>query len=68
MTTSITVSYTIDPGTLSLDSGNGHVRTQGLPLQISLGELLHRDPVAYTAIMENKSLGTSSGVVTISAV
>ena len=63
MTTTITIPYTIDSGNLVLtDTG----RTMGTfdPND----DLKNRDPVAYAAMMEFHSLGTASGVVTVTAV
>ena len=63
MTTSVSFAYTINPGTLTITE-TGRVLNTDSPL----GELRTRDPVAWAAISEFKSLGTTSGTVTISAV
>ena len=64
MTTTVSIPYTIDAGNLVLtDTG----RTMGNP-GTNLADLRTRDPVAYAAINEFNSLGTTSGVVTVTAV
>lgn len=64
MTTIVTIPYTIDAGNLVLtDTG----RTMGNPGS-NLTDLETRDPVAFAAINEFNSLGTTSGVVTVTAV
>ena len=64
MTTTVTIPYTIDDGNLTLtDTG----RVMGNPGS-NLTDLKTRDPVAYAAINEFNALGTTSGVVTVTAV
>lgn len=64
MTTSISIPYTVNAANLTLtDSG----KVMGNPGS-DLGDLRTRDPVAYAAILEFNNLGTTSGVVTVSAV
>ena len=65
MTTTVSIPYTIDAANLTLtDTG----RVMGTVSGLALSDLQNRDPVAYAAIMEFNSLGTTSGVVTVSAV
>lgn len=64
MTTTVTIPYTIDASNLTLtDTG----RSMGNPGS-NFGDLKTRDPVAFAAIMEFNSLGTTSGTVTVTAV
>ena len=65
MTTTVSIPYTIDAANLTLtDTGRVMGTISGLPL----GDLQNRDPVAYAAMTEFNSLGTTSGTVTVTAV
>ena len=64
MTTQVTVTYTVGADGLTLASGS----SMNIPEGVAMGDLQLRDPVAWTAIQEFHSLGTTSGTVTISAV
>ena len=65
MTTTISIPYTIDAAQLTLTNTG---KVIGIPNGAVLAELESRDPVAFAAIMEFKSLATASGIVTVSAV
>ena len=65
MTTEISIPYTINPAGVTLtDTG----RVINIPAGLPLGDLQNRDPVMWAAIQEFKSLGTTSGTVTVTAV
>ena len=65
MATTLSIPYTIDAAGLTLtDTG----RVINIPAGAPLGDLQNRDPVAYAAIIEFKSLATTSGTVTVTAV
>ena len=65
MTTTVSIAYTIDAANLTLtDTGRVMGTVEGLPL----GDLKNRDPVAFAAMTEFNSLGTTSGTVTVTAV
>ncbi len=64
MTTTVTINYDIDAAKLTLDTGKVMGTIQGP----ALGDLRNRDAVAFAAIQEFHNLGTTSGVVTITAV
>ncbi len=64
MTTTVSIAYTIDAANLTLtDTG----RVMGTVTGLALGDLQNRDPVAYAAMTEFNSLGTTSGTITIVA-
>lgn len=63
MTTTVSIPYTIDAAILVLTDTGSTLNTDS-----PLGELKTRNPVAYAAINEFKSLGTTSGTVTVTAV
>ena len=63
MTTTINIPFTIDSGNLVL-TGTGRTMNTHNPTN----DLRDRDPVAYAAMMEFHSLGTTSGTVTVIAV
>ena len=65
MTTSIEIPYTINAAELTLTNTG---RVMGIPAGQPLSDLQDSNPVEYTAIMEFKALGTTSGVVSVSAV
>ncbi len=64
MSTSITVNFTASPGGFDLDGK----KFFGPPAELADSDFQTRDPVAWAAAQEFLSLGTTSGVVTISAV
>lgn len=64
MATSVTLAYTIDDAGLTF-TGTG--RVLGLPGDINMGDLANRDPIAFTAIQEWKSLNVTSGNVVVTA-
>ena len=65
--TTLTVTYEVAGGVnLTLDSGDGHTRSVGLSGSAA-GELLHRDPIAWTAFNQYKATGAETGTVTVSA-
>jgi len=63
MTTTVSIPYTIDAGNLTLTNTG---RVMGTVQATT--DLQNRDPVAYAAMMEFQSLGTTSGTVTVTAV
>ena len=63
MATTVSIPYTIDAANLTL-TNSGRVMGTVLPND----DLKARDPVAYAAMHEFASLGTTSGTVTVTAV
>lgn len=63
MTTTVSIPYTIDAGNLTL-TDTGRVMGTVSPST----DLQNSDPVAWAAMSEFKSLGTTSGTVTVTAV
>lgn len=64
MTTTVTINFTADAGGVALDGSKFY----GPPAEIAKADFLTQNPVAWTAAQEFLSLGTTSGVITISAV
>ena len=64
MTTTVTIPYTIDTANLTLtDTGRVVGHSSG-----NTADMRDRDPVAFAAIQEWNNLGTTSGIVTVTAV
>ena len=68
MTTTVSVTFTADATGVTLDTGNDHSRSVGLVAGGATEDLKHKDPLAWAAFTEFDTLGTTSGVITISAV
>ena len=64
MTTIVTINFTADDGSLGLDDS----RFFGPPAELLQGDFKRREPIAWAAANEFVELGTTSGVVTVSAV
>ena len=64
MSTTVTISFTATAGSLVM--GGSH--TYGPPAELAKDDFKTRDPVAWAAAQEFNNLGTTSGVVTITAV
>ena len=63
MTTSLSITYTVNAANLVLDTG----KTMGTVTGAALGDLRNRDPIGFVAIQEFNNLGTTSGTITITA-
>ncbi len=63
MTTTVTINFTADDGSVALDGS----KFFGPPAELLQGDFKRREPVAWAAAHEFVDLGTTSGVVTISA-
>ncbi len=68
MTTTISVDFTANNTSVTLDTGNGHSRTVGLVAGGPTEDLKHRDPLAWAAMTEFEVNGATSGTITLTAV
>ncbi len=64
MSTTLTINFTADAGGVALDGSKFY----GPPAEIAKSDFQTHNPVAWAAAQEFLSLGTTSGVVTITAV
>lgn len=64
MSTTLTINFTADAGGFDLDGE----RFWGPPAEVATEDFKGREPAAWAAASEFNNLGTTSGVITITAV
>lgn len=64
MTTTVTINFTANAGGFDLDGS----KFFGPPAELANSDFKTRDPIAWAVAQEFNNLGTTSGVITITAV
>ena len=64
MSTTLTINFTANAGDFDLDGS----KFFGPPAELANSDFKTRDPIAWAVAQEFNNLGTTSGVVTITAV